>query len=98
MGRFVLFRFCEPLIPAFCCVGLVWCLTSCKGQLAKEDITNLHNIQVLTYLSYQRGLDAGSPTSAMDRAVFCSAEAVLRHQDAGLLDTKGQIVCQRVAP
>ena len=69
---------------------------ACVDALSTADFNSLHDSQQLTLLIYNT-TDAG-PTRAEARAAFCANDAVLRRNDAGVVDSKGAIVCKVVKP
>jgi hypothetical protein len=67
-------------------------LFGCVEALSDVDVASLHDAQRVDLAIY-RDVDSGE-ARALARASFCSSDAVLRRNDASVIDSGGAILCE----
>jgi hypothetical protein len=71
--------------------GFAFVAGGCVEALSSADVASLRDAQLLDLATY-RDVDSGE-ARANARASYCASEAVLRRNDAGPVDSGGQIAC-----
>jgi len=66
-------------------------LVGCVEALSPQDVASLRDSQTIDMHIYGES-DSGG-IRALARASFCSTEAVLKRNDAGVIDSNGAIKC-----